>query len=231
MWTVIIAVACGVFLPSGWQIAIPAINPCSPCAVPAFSGQRALVGVGGLRRCRGGLAAYGLVGFFAPPPDANQIRAEATLAPQGPSHLLVPAIHLDEQIVAIPLTAAGWDISRLAFHVGWLESTGVKPNDRTAMAFIGHVTISAAQNGPLPNCKILKLLMRSFIAPAAPIMCMPSIASNTSSPKMSPASTNPRRPPPPRYLHRLELSNRSLRRPPPRRCRPRQTSPVPLNRA
>jgi LPXTG-site transpeptidase (sortase) family protein len=106
----------------------------------------------------GGLAAYGLSGLLAPPADPNQTRAEATLAPQGPARLLIPAIQLDETIVAIPLTAAGWDISRLAFHVGWLESTGVRPNDSLAMAFIGHVTISAAQNGPFARLQNLQPL-------------------------------------------------------------------------
>jgi len=159
MWTIIIAVACGLVFTvwlanrnSGYQPMFTVRR------TPRFQVSALWWGLVICVIVGGGLAAYGLVGFFAPPPDANQLRAEATLAPQGPSHLLVPAIHLDEQIVAIPLTAAGWDVSRLAFHVGWLESTGVKPNDRTAMAFIGHVTISAAQNGPFAELQNLKAL-------------------------------------------------------------------------
>lgn len=156
MWTILFALACGL-LATLWLA-----NRQSRYQ-PLFTVRRqprfrlgwlwwglALTVVAG-----GGLAAYGLVGLLTPPPDANQTRAEATLAPQGPARLLIPSIQLDESIVAIPLTAAGWDISHLAFHVGWLESTGVRPNDSLAMAFIGHVTISAAQNGPFARLQNL----------------------------------------------------------------------------
>jgi LPXTG-site transpeptidase (sortase) family protein len=105
----------------------------------------------------GGLILYGLQGL-TPGPSPDQLRAEATLAPQGPARLIIPAIKVDENIVAIPLTQNGWDISRLAFHIGWLESTGVKPNDSRAMTLIGHVTVSAAQVGPFANLQSLKAL-------------------------------------------------------------------------
>jgi LPXTG-site transpeptidase (sortase) family protein len=105
----------------------------------------------------GALAAYGLSGLVsAPGPD--QARAEATVAALGPSRLIIPSLQVDERIVGVPVAKSGWDISRLGTHVGWLESTGVKPGDRFAMALIGHVTVSAAQTGPFASLYTLEPL-------------------------------------------------------------------------
>ncbi|HLF00428.1 MAG TPA: class F sortase [Anaerolineales bacterium] len=105
----------------------------------------------------GGLAAYGLTGLVNWP-NADMARAEATVAAQGPSRLLIPALQLDERIVGVPVTNKGWDISRLGMHVGWLETTGVKPGDPLAMALIGHVTVSAVQVGPFAELHTLQPL-------------------------------------------------------------------------
>jgi|SRR3990172_630397 len=85
-------------------------------------------------------------------------RVEATVAAQGPSRLIIPALKVDEKIVGVPIVNDGWDISRLAFHVGWLESTGVRPGDPLAIVLIGHVTVSAAQAGPFAGLHTLKPL-------------------------------------------------------------------------
>jgi LPXTG-site transpeptidase (sortase) family protein len=159
MWTIVIALLCGVIFTLWLANRQSSYQPMFTVRRgPRFRVSALWWGLVACVLVGGGLAVYGLVGLFTPPPDPNQLRAESTLAPQGPSHLIIPAIKLDEQIVAIPLTANGWDVSHLAFHVGWLESTGVKPNDSTAMAFIGHVTISAAQTGPFADLQNLKAL-------------------------------------------------------------------------
>jgi LPXTG-site transpeptidase (sortase) family protein len=85
-------------------------------------------------------------------------RAEATVAAQGASRLLVPALKVDERIVAVPITKDGWDISRLGMHVGWLETTGVRPGQELALTLIGHVTVSAVQVGPFANLYTLRPL-------------------------------------------------------------------------
>lgn len=101
------------------------------------------------------LAVRGLNDVFTSP---DLQRAEATVAAQGASHLLVPALKVDERIVAVPITKDGWDISRLGMHVGWLETTGVRPGEDLAMALIGHVTVSAVQTGPFADLHMLQPL-------------------------------------------------------------------------
>ena len=106
----------------------------------------------------GGLVVFAMRGINEALTSPDQARAEATVAAQGPSRLIIPALKLDERIVAVPVTQTGWDISRLGLHVGWLESTGVKPGDTYAMALIGHITVSAAQVGPFASLRNLQPL-------------------------------------------------------------------------
>lgn len=106
----------------------------------------------------GGLIIFALRGINDALTSPDLQRAEATVAAQGSSRILIPALKVDERIVAVPITKDGWDISRLGMHVGWLETTGVRPGEDLAMALIGHVTVSAVQTGPFANLYTLKPL-------------------------------------------------------------------------
>lgn len=77
--------------------------------------------------------------------------ARLTPTPPSPPHLMIPSIGLVEPIVTIPVVNGNWDISQLDTNIGWLSTTGSRPGDTLAMAFIGHYTISAARKGALAD--------------------------------------------------------------------------------
>jgi sortase (surface protein transpeptidase) len=72
-------------------------------------------------------------------------------APPAPARLLIPGLGVDAPTTTVPLAKGAWDISRLDAEVGWLESTGDRPGAGLAMAFIGHVTLSALERGPFAD--------------------------------------------------------------------------------
>jgi LPXTG-site transpeptidase (sortase) family protein len=69
----------------------------------------------------------------------------------APARLLIPSLEVNEKIVAVPLAEGGWDVSRLGVNIGWLPTTGERPGDELAMVFIGHVTVSPVERGPLAD--------------------------------------------------------------------------------
>ncbi|MEK7783815.1 MAG: class F sortase [Chloroflexota bacterium] len=69
----------------------------------------------------------------------------------APAPLLIPLLNVDEKIVAVPLADGAWDVSRLGVNIGWLPTTGERPGDELAMVFIGHVTVSPVERGPLAD--------------------------------------------------------------------------------
>jgi LPXTG-site transpeptidase (sortase) family protein len=86
----------------------------------------------------------------APSPDATSPRVipfEEAEAPPPP-RLLIPVLGVDEAVVTVSIVNGTWNMSHLNTGIGWLESTGRAPGDSLAMAFVGHVTVSAAQRGP-----------------------------------------------------------------------------------
>ena len=66
----------------------------------------------------------------------------------APPRLRIPALGVDEPVVAIPIRAGEWDLSALGKSIGWLATTGAHPGDDLAMVFIGHMTLSAVERGP-----------------------------------------------------------------------------------
>jgi LPXTG-site transpeptidase (sortase) family protein len=91
--------------------------------------------------------ASGLVSGLPYVPD----NAQSATTPAGPRHLLIPSIGLVETVLTIPVVNGNWDVSQLDTHIGWLSTTGSRPGDALAMAFIGHYTISAARKGALAD--------------------------------------------------------------------------------
>lgn len=69
----------------------------------------------------------------------------------APARLLIPLLDVNEKIVAVPLAEGAWDVSRLGVNIGWLPTTGERPGDELAMVFIGHVTVSPVERGPLAD--------------------------------------------------------------------------------
>jgi LPXTG-site transpeptidase (sortase) family protein len=65
--------------------------------------------------------------------------------------MLIPALGIDESILTIPVVDGNWDLSQLDTHIGWLSTTGSRPGDDLAMAFIGHYTVTAARKGALAD--------------------------------------------------------------------------------
>lgn len=76
------------------------------------------------------------------------------------ARLLIPSLGVDAPTATVPLVDGEWDISRLYAEVGWLEATGDKPGADWAMAFIGHVTLSALERGPFADLWTLKPTMQ-----------------------------------------------------------------------
>jgi sortase (surface protein transpeptidase) len=101
------------------------------------------------------VAASALLGFLdrdAPPSDSNIPTATfSSAANNEPARFLIPALGVDEKVVDVPVVDGIWDISRLGVNIGRLETTGRSPDDSLAMAFIGHVTVSAIENGPFAD--------------------------------------------------------------------------------
>ncbi len=85
-------------------------------------------------------------------------RAESTPvgAPHMLARLLIPELDVDAPIATVPITEGQWDVSQLDAEVGWLENTGERPGADLAMAFIGHVTLSAVERGPFADLWTLK---------------------------------------------------------------------------
>ena len=54
-------------------------------------------------------------------------------------------------ITALPILNGSWDLGSLGTQVGWLTTTGDRPGGEAAMAFVGHVTVSAAIRGPFAD--------------------------------------------------------------------------------
>lgn len=59
--------------------------------------------------------------------------------PQGT--LVIPELNLEEPLVLIPVRGGKWDLSDLGDGVGWLQTTGNRPQADLAMVLIGHVTL------------------------------------------------------------------------------------------
>jgi LPXTG-site transpeptidase (sortase) family protein len=99
----------------------------------------------------GAVAAAHLQWAPAPPAAPPPAAAPAAEGAHKPARLLIPTLRVDAPIITIPLRDGQWDISRLDAEVGWLESTGQRPDDDRAMAFVGHVTLSALDRGPFAD--------------------------------------------------------------------------------
>jgi LPXTG-site transpeptidase (sortase) family protein len=56
-------------------------------------------------------------------------------------------LNIDEPVQTIPIHDGEWDLTTLGTGVGWLTTTGARPGDAWAMAFIGHITVSAKEHG------------------------------------------------------------------------------------
>jgi LPXTG-site transpeptidase (sortase) family protein len=110
----------------------------------------------------GGAALIGIVVLIYVVVSAIGEQREAATAQGTPSPLqarmLIPSLNINERVVNVPIKDGEWDISRLSGNIGWLEATGVKPDDNLAMAFIGHVTVSSVQKGPFANLWTIKPL-------------------------------------------------------------------------
>jgi len=111
----------------------------------------------------GGAALIGIVvliyvGINAIWDQSGDITAQGTPPPPTLARMLIPSLNVNEKIVSVPIKDGAWDIARLSGNIGWLEATGVKPDDNWAMAFIGHVTVSSAQKGPFANLWTIKPL-------------------------------------------------------------------------
>ncbi|MBI3243364.1 MAG: class F sortase [Chloroflexi bacterium] len=97
------------------------------------------------------LAGLSLLTERAPAP-ANAPLPEPTIKiSYAPARLLIPFLGVNEKIVSVPMAGGAWDVSRLGQHIGWLPTTGERPGDDLAMVFIGHVTLSAMERGPLAD--------------------------------------------------------------------------------
>lgn len=79
---------------------------------------------------------------------------EEPLAPQG--RLEIPSLGVSQTLQTVPVTNGDWDVSALTDKIGWLETTGAKPHDRYAMAFVGHVTMPRPA-GPGPFYRLREL--------------------------------------------------------------------------
>ncbi len=74
-----------------------------------------------------------------------------TTTPTTPPRMLIPSLGLDESVLTIPIVDGSWDLSQLDTHIGWLSTTGNRPGDTLAMAFIGHYTVTATRKGALAD--------------------------------------------------------------------------------
>ncbi|MBN1318982.1 MAG: sortase [Anaerolineales bacterium] len=73
-----------------------------------------------------------------------------------PGSLIIPELDINIGVVNVPLQEGVWDISTLGNQIGLLDSTGRMPGDERAMVFIGHVTLSALENGPFYEIRFLQ---------------------------------------------------------------------------
>ena len=80
-------------------------------------------------------------------------RSRPATHPADPAQgrLLIPSLQIDSAIVDIPIVDGTWDLSALGTQIGWIATTGDQPGGSLAMAFVGHVTVSAAVRGPFAD--------------------------------------------------------------------------------
>jgi LPXTG-site transpeptidase (sortase) family protein len=76
----------------------------------------------------------------------------------APARLLIPSLEIDAHVVYLPLQGGTWNVGGLDDAVGHLGSTGARPGDELAMAFTGHVTLSAQRRGPFADLWMLQPL-------------------------------------------------------------------------
>jgi LPXTG-site transpeptidase (sortase) family protein len=94
----------------------------------------------------------------SPPATASPAPAVSLAVPTAiatptasPPRLIIPALALDRPVVTVPIRAGNWDLNGLDDNVGWLETTGQKPGEALAMAFVGHITLTATRRGPFAD--------------------------------------------------------------------------------
>ncbi len=73
---------------------------------------------------------------------------QGDLASAAPPELIIPDLDLERSVVTVPITNGEWDLEGLDHNIGWLASTGAKPNDDFAMVLAAHVTLTASETGP-----------------------------------------------------------------------------------
>ncbi len=78
----------------------------------------------------------------------SQLGGQSDLASTAPPELIIPGLDLERSVVTVPITNGEWDLTGLDHNIGWLSSTGSKPNDDFAMVLAAHVTLTANETGP-----------------------------------------------------------------------------------
>ncbi len=73
---------------------------------------------------------------------------QGDLASAAPPELIIPDLDLERSVVTVPITNGEWNLEGLDHNIGWLASTGAKPNDDFAMVLAAHVTLTASETGP-----------------------------------------------------------------------------------
>jgi LPXTG-site transpeptidase (sortase) family protein len=82
--------------------------------------------------------------YLEPTEPALPPTAETTPLPQ----LIIPDLDIEQPIVPIPITNGNWDLTNLGEQVGWLTTTGERPEDDLAMALVGHINLARGHSGP-----------------------------------------------------------------------------------
>ncbi len=80
--------------------------------------------------------------------DIRSALPNATAEPLLPPRLLIPKLKVNEPIIEIPIVEGEWDIGALGSRIGWLTTTGARPGEAWAMAFVGHVSLDTGISGP-----------------------------------------------------------------------------------
>lgn len=58
-----------------------------------------------------------------------------------PAQLIIPSLGVTRTITNVLVRDGQWDITQLGNQIGHLQTTGTRPEDETAMTFVGHVTL------------------------------------------------------------------------------------------
>jgi LPXTG-site transpeptidase (sortase) family protein len=98
----------------------------------------------------------GRVTRLPPQPSDNAYRAYADL------WLEIPAIGMDVEIVGVPLTETGWDVSWLYDRAGYLDGTAF-PTWTGNSVITGHVSLPDGLAGPFAGLRTLRIGDRAIV--------------------------------------------------------------------